>query len=55
MSLLEWKDQYSLGDEALDHEHKGLFDLINAVHEQIMISDGGGDQTQILGFQDVKL
>ena len=49
MSLLEWKDQYSLGDEALDHEHKSLIGLINAVHEEIMISGDGGDQTRILG------
>lgn len=34
MSLLEWKDQYLLGMEALDYEHKDLFQCLNQIHEQ---------------------
>jgi hemerythrin len=41
MTLIEWKDQYSLGNQALDHEHKTLINLINQVHTQIL--DGSPD------------
>lgn len=34
MTLLHWKDQYSVGIEAVDHEHKELIDLINRLHEE---------------------
>ncbi|MDH3282735.1 MAG: bacteriohemerythrin, partial [Gammaproteobacteria bacterium] len=34
MSLLEWKDEYLLGIDALDHEHKDLFDSVNEVYAQ---------------------
>lgn len=32
MTLLEWKEQYSLGVPAVDHEHRELIDLINALY-----------------------
>ena len=44
MPLLEWKDSYSLGIEAVDHEHRELIDLINTLHEELTASDGGSDQ-----------
>ena len=34
MHLLEWKDEYLLGMEALDYEHQDLFDCLNQVYEQ---------------------
>lgn len=34
MALLQWKDQYSVGIEAVDHEHRELIDLINRLHEE---------------------
>lgn len=34
MALLQWKDQYSVGIEAVDHEHRELIDLINQLHEE---------------------
>jgi len=36
MALLHWKDHYSVGIEAVDHEHKELIDLINRLHEELM-------------------
>ena len=33
MSLIEWKDQYSLGVAEVDHEHRELIDLINELYE----------------------
>jgi hemerythrin len=35
MSLLKWKDQYSVGIEAVDHEHKELIGLINQLYEKL--------------------
>jgi hemerythrin len=36
MALLHWKDHYSVGIEAVDHEHKELIDLINRLHDELM-------------------
>jgi len=35
MALLQWKDHYSLGIAAVDHEHRELIDLINRLHEEL--------------------
>lgn len=40
MALLRWKDEYSVGIEAVDHEHKELIDLINRLHAQLSSRDG---------------
>jgi len=42
MALLEWKDSYSVGVEAVDHEHRELIDLINTLHEELVAGEGGG-------------
>lgn len=34
MALLQWKNQYSVGIEAVDHEHRELIDLINRLYEE---------------------
>ncbi len=39
MQLLHWKDEYSVGIEAVDYEHKQLIDLINRLHEELDASD----------------
>ena len=44
MPLLEWKDSYSVGIAAVDHEHRELIDLINTLHEELTASGGGSDQ-----------
>ncbi len=36
MPLLQWKHRYSVGIEAVDHEHRELIDLINTLHEMII-------------------
>jgi len=33
MSFIEWSDDYSVGVELFDQQHKGLVDLINKLHE----------------------
>ena len=35
MALLQWKDQYSVGIEAVDHEHKELISLINRLYDEL--------------------
>jgi hemerythrin len=39
MQLLQWKDEYSVGIDAVDYEHKELIDLINRLHEELGASD----------------
>jgi hemerythrin len=39
MQLLQWKDEYSVGIDAVDYEHKELIDLINRLHEELDASD----------------
>lgn len=54
MTILEWKEQYSLGNEALDHEHKELIRLINAVHDEIEKTGGAEDQARVVeGMEEV--
>jgi hemerythrin len=36
MALLQWKDHYSVGIEAVDHEHKELIELINRLYDELM-------------------
>lgn len=33
MSLVEWKDEYSLGNELIDSQHKSLFAILNDLAE----------------------
>ncbi len=36
MPLLQWKDQYSVGIEAVDHEQKELIELINRLADEVL-------------------
>jgi len=51
MTLLRWKDEYSVGIAAVDHEHRELIDLINRLHQQLMASDA--EQTVPAFFGDL--
>lgn len=35
MSPIEWKDEYRIGIPAVDHEHRELIEVVNALHESI--------------------
>lgn len=35
MALLQWKDHYGIGIEAVDHEHRELIGLINRLHDEL--------------------
>jgi hemerythrin-like metal-binding protein len=47
MTLIEWKEQYSLGVAAIDHEHRELIDLINELYESAM---GSGTDDAVVDF-----
>jgi len=35
MTLLQWQDNFSIGIEEVDHEHRELIELINALHDSL--------------------
>lgn len=45
MSLLEWRDDFSVGIEAVDHEHRELIELINSALTNI---DQNGSHSESL-------
>lgn len=47
MALIEWKKHYSVGVEAVDHEHRELIDLINRLHEDLL---AGSREAQVSAF-----
>lgn len=47
MGLLHWEKRYSIGIEAVDHEHRELVDLINRLHEKATTQ---GSKVAVLGF-----
>ncbi|MBI4989243.1 MAG: hemerythrin family protein [Rhodocyclales bacterium] len=36
MAYIDWSERYSVSDKHLDSQHKGLFALINQLHEAIL-------------------
>jgi hemerythrin len=47
MPLLNWKDEYSVGIDAVDHEHKQLIELINRLHQEL---DARNSKQSVLPF-----
>jgi hemerythrin len=45
MALLQWKDRYSVGIDAVDHEHRELIDLINRLHDEA-VTKGSKDAVE---------
>lgn len=35
MTFLAWKPEYSVGIEAVDHEHREMIELVNALYEEM--------------------
>lgn len=42
MALLEWKKEYSVGDPAVDHEHRELIELVNQTAGAILEGSDAG-------------
>jgi hemerythrin-like metal-binding protein len=55
MSLIEWKEQYSLGVPEVDHEHRELIDLINALYESVKQARSDADVADFLGELYVRI
>jgi hemerythrin len=36
MPFLKWSDSFCIGDERLDSDHKGLFDILNRLHVELL-------------------
>jgi hemerythrin len=49
MALLQWKDQYSVGIDAVDYEHRELIALINRLHDELMTKGKGSSVSTFLG------
>jgi hemerythrin len=47
MGLLHWEKRYSVGIEAVDHEHRELVDLVNCLYEE---ARRRGSKVAVLGF-----
>ena len=47
--LLAWRTEYGLGIPAVDHEHRELFELINALHASLFEPDSGTTVMDFLG------
>lgn len=50
MTLIEWKPEFSVGNAAVDHEHRELIQLINDAHEAI---GGGGRDRLAAGLGEI--
>lgn len=44
MSLLQWKPEFSVGIDSMDHEHREMIDLINGTYEKL---EANSDAIQI--------
>jgi hypothetical protein len=51
MSLIEWRPEFSVGNLAVDHEHRELIDLINSLHEGIR--QGAGREQVAAGLGEI--
>lgn len=49
MSLIEWKNAYSVGVPAVDEEHREMIDLINTLYENMRSAEQEPDVMAFLG------
>lgn len=49
MAPISWKPEYSVGDAAIDHEHRELIDLVNAAAGAILAGSPEADVDRCLG------
>jgi hemerythrin-like metal-binding protein len=49
MTLLEWRDDFRIGIDEVDHEHRGLIELINALHGALGEDRSSGRVEAFLG------
>jgi len=49
MALIEWQDRFSVGVEAVDHEHRELITLINDWYDSVSSNVASDERMEILG------
>ncbi len=49
MPLIEWKEEFSIGVPAVDHEHRALVELINELYESLNSGDSKSTIVNFLG------
>lgn len=49
MTLLKWRDEFSLGIPEVDHEHRELVRAINSVHQVLDESPSSAEASSALG------
>ena len=49
MALLEWKDEFAVGIEPVDFEHRELIALINALHANLSAPESALTVSEFLG------
>jgi len=49
MSLITWRDEFSVGDAEVDYEHRELIELINSLHESAQSGAGRTAVIEALG------
>lgn len=49
MALIDWQDEFAIGLEAVDHEHRALIDLINSLHRNLAEDAPKSDIESVLG------
>ena len=49
MAAIEWKPEYSVGDPAIDHEHRELVDLVNTAAAAILDRRPDADVQEAFG------
>ncbi len=35
MALIEWREEFKVGDPSVDHEHQGMIELLNELHASL--------------------
>lgn len=49
MTLIDWKEEFSLGIPAIDHEHREMIELINQTYQAVEEGRGGDRIGECLG------
>ncbi len=49
MSLIDWREEYSVGIASVDHEHREMINLINTVYDNLSSNASKGQIEDFLG------
>lgn len=49
MALIEWKERYRIGNDAVDHEHQEMMELINRLDDELKAGGSTRPVEAILG------